>query len=147
MTVSLSVCLLSLLGIPPLVGFVAKMEIFMALWQGARDYQAEAPALAGSLYTAFVFLGLNSVLSAVYYVKVMKTMIIDERPEDVEGRPAQRLREDVDDRAFALVMSLLILVGIFVWTPLDRASRKGSYVPTESEDRPARVAADRGGQP
>src|SRR5205085_6243641 len=38
LTVTLCVFLLSLLGIPPLVGFVAKLEIFMALWQKAGAY-------------------------------------------------------------------------------------------------------------
>jgi NADH-quinone oxidoreductase subunit N len=137
LTVALCVCLLSLLGVPPLVGFVAKIEIFMALWQTAGTYSS--PALAGWLYTAFVFLGINSVLSAVYYVKVMKTMVVEQRPEDIENKPAQLLKEPVDARAYALVMSLLVLVGIFAWTTVERASVKGSYATPPGEKRAVQV--------
>jgi NADH-quinone oxidoreductase subunit N len=125
MTVTLCVFLLSLLGIPPLVGFIAKIEIFMALWQSAGNFATTSSAASASLYTAFAFLGLNSVLSAVYYVKVMKTMIIEEKPEDVEGKEAKPLAEPVGARVYSLVLSLLVLVGLFAWTPVEKAGQKG----------------------
>lgn len=128
LTVALSIFLLSLLGVPPLVGFVAKVEVFMALWDGAGAYELLGRAdLAGTLYVAFVVLGINSVFSAVYYVKVMKTMIIDERPEDLEGRTTEAPPEPLIARSYALALSLLVVVGILAWTPIEKASRTGSY--------------------
>ena len=38
MVVTLSFFLLSLLGIPPLVGFAAKFQIFAALWRAGQYY-------------------------------------------------------------------------------------------------------------
>src|SRR5947209_14952454 len=64
MTIALSIFMLSLLGVPPLVGFIAKIEIFMALWESA-SIPGIASTVAVSLYAAFFFLGLNSVISAV----------------------------------------------------------------------------------
>ncbi len=130
MTIALSVFLLSLLGVPPLVGFVAKIEVFMALWQSAGEYTArESPALAASLYIAFVFLGLNSVLSAVYYLKVMKAMIMEARVEDVEGKEVTPLPEPILTRGYVLMLSLLVFAGIFAWGPIEDWSKRGSYVP------------------
>src|SRR5207244_9895378 len=118
---------LSLLGVPPLVGFIAKIEIFMALWQSASD-PTTGSTVATSLYSAFFFLGLNSVISAVYYLKVMKVMIIDERVEDVEGKEAQTLAEPMPAKAYAFLLSLVVLVGIALWAPVERASVKGSGI-------------------
>ena len=148
MTIALSVFLLSLLGVPPLVGFVAKIEIFMALWQSAGVYQdANTPVLAAWLYTAFVALGINSVISTVYYVKVMKVMIIEERAEDVEGKPATKLPEPMPAKVFAFVLSFLVLAGIFAWGKVDKASDKGSYADSAKERKlPARADATKGTQ-
>src|SRR5262249_16680532 len=41
MAVTLSLFLLSLLGIPPLVGFTAKFQVFMALFDAGRIYSAQ----------------------------------------------------------------------------------------------------------
>jgi NADH-quinone oxidoreductase subunit N len=148
MTIALCVFLLSLLGVPPLVGFVAKVEIFMALWQSAAEYQADSPALAGWLYTAFVVLGINSVISAVYYVKVMKVMIIEERAEDMEGKQARPFAEPALAKAYALVLSLAVLVGIFGWGRIQEASVKGSYADAALGSKPsARADALKGATP
>jgi NADH-quinone oxidoreductase subunit N len=147
MTIALSIFLLSLLGMPPLVGFVAKIEIFMALWQSAGEYEVQnAPALAASLYTAFVFLGLNSVISAVYYIKVMKVMIIDERAEDVEGREAKELPEPILNRVYAFLLSVLVIAGIFAWTPIQKLSVQGSYADRTEAKTQARADASAEGK-
>src|SRR5918912_155710 len=74
MVVTLSLFLLSLLGIPPLVGFMAKFQIFAVLLnQGSAYYHAKPaqPVLGATLYALLVIGGINTVFSAVYYLKVM----------------------------------------------------------------------------
>ena len=44
--------------------------------------------------------GLNTVFSAVYYLKVMKVMIIEGRAEDLEGAEPARLPEPAGAVAF-----------------------------------------------
>ncbi len=90
MVVTLSVFLLSLLGIPPLVGFIAKFQIFQALYEAGEQYsQAGEPFLSRTLYVLLGIGAVNTVLSAVYYIKVMKVMILDNRVEDFESEYAQ----------------------------------------------------------
>ena len=68
LTLCLSICLLSLGGIPPLAGFFGKIYLFWAGWQAG-------------LY-ALVLLGLvATVVSIYYYIRVVKMMIVKEPQE------------------------------------------------------------------
>jgi NAD(P)H-quinone oxidoreductase subunit 2 len=68
LTLALSVCLLSLGGIPPLAGFFGKLYLFWAGWQ------------AGAY--GLVLLGLlTSVVSIYYYVRVVRMMVVKEPQE------------------------------------------------------------------
>lgn len=69
LTLALSLCLLSLGGIPPLAGFFGKLYLFWAGWQ------------AGAY--GLVLLGLiTSVVSIYYYIRVIKMMVVKE-PQDM----------------------------------------------------------------
>ena len=59
----------SLVGMPPLSGFVAKFAIFGAL-------------VDARMWTLLVIGGLNTVISLFYYLRVIKTMTLDPEPED-----------------------------------------------------------------
>lgn len=80
LTLGLSICLLSLGGIPPLAGFFGKIYIFWAGWQSG-------------LY-GLVLLGLvTSVISIYYYIRVVKMMVVkepDEMSEAVKNYPEIR---------------------------------------------------------
>ena len=68
LTLGLSLCLLSLGGIPPLAGFFGKIYLFWAGWQAG-------------LY-GLVLLGLvTSVISIYYYIRVVKMMVVKEPQE------------------------------------------------------------------
>lgn len=68
LTLALSICLLSLGGIPPLAGFFGKIYLFWAGWQAG-------------LYS-LVLLGLvTSVISLYYYIRVVKMMVVKEPQE------------------------------------------------------------------
>ncbi|TVQ07224.1 MAG: NAD(P)H-quinone oxidoreductase subunit N [Leptolyngbya sp. DLM2.Bin27] len=80
LTLGLSICLLSLGGIPPMAGFFGKIYIFWAGWQ------------AGAY--GLVLVGLvTSVISIYYYIRVIKMMVVKE-PQDmsdvVKNYPAIR---------------------------------------------------------
>ena len=67
-TLGLSLCLLSLGGIPPLAGFFGKIYLFWAGWQA-------------NLY-GLVILGLvTSVVSIYYYIRVVRMMVVKEPHE------------------------------------------------------------------
>ena len=68
LTLCLSICLLSLGGIPPLAGFFGKIYLFWAGWQAG-------------IY-GLVLLGLiTSVVSIYYYIRVVKMMVVKEPHE------------------------------------------------------------------
>lgn len=72
LTLSLSICLLSLGGIPPLVGFFGKIYLFWAGWQSGAY--------------GLVILGLiTSVVSIYYYIRVVKAMVVKEPQEMSES--------------------------------------------------------------
>lgn len=74
MAVMMSVVMFSLTGLPPLAGFVAKYNIISSL-------------VSSKFYTLAVILGLNSVISAYYYLKIVRLMTLKpaESDETIEG--------------------------------------------------------------
>ncbi|MBI3247496.1 MAG: NADH-quinone oxidoreductase subunit N [Deltaproteobacteria bacterium] len=78
LALAMTVFMLSLTGIPPLVGFVGKFYIF------------SAAVKAGYLWLAVIGV-LNSAISAYYYVRVIVSMYMhegDKVPEKLSARPA-----------------------------------------------------------
>jgi NADH-quinone oxidoreductase subunit N len=89
LTVAMAVFLLSLVGIPPLVGFMGKLYVFAAIIERGRAYWWYAVVGA-----------VNAAIAAYYYFRVLKTMVIDPGNED---KPPFRL-------AFADAVGLAALV-------------------------------------
>jgi hypothetical protein len=128
LVVTLSFFLLSLLGIPPLVGFAAKFQIFAALYtEGQAYYRAtpSEPVLGGTLIALLVIGGLNTVLSAFYYLKVMKVMILDRVTEDLEGTEPAPLRTPFWPAFYSVMLVLVVVVLGVLWGPLDSVSAQG----------------------
>lgn len=70
--VALVAILVSLVGIPPLAGFIGKFAIFAAL------VKAGGPVMMSLLVIA----GFNTVISLIYYLRVAKVVTIDPEPEN-----------------------------------------------------------------
>ncbi len=73
-----ALCLLSLAGIPPMAGFVSKLFIFTAAWGQSQSLLAQGNSLLSGWLVALVVIGLiNSVISMVYYGRIVKAMYFD----------------------------------------------------------------------
>jgi NADH-quinone oxidoreductase subunit N len=126
MVVTLSLFLLSLLGIPPLVGFAAKFQIFQVLYaEGETYYRNNQTGIGATLIGLLVIAGLNTVLSAFYYLKVMKVMILDQRVEDLEGGEPPVVREPFLASGYSMLLALAVLLLGILWGPVDTLSAQG----------------------
>jgi len=102
LTVVLTIFLLSLLGIPPLAGFMAKFKMF-----GALIKTATRPAFI------LAILGiLNSVISAYYYLKVVKTMVFD------TGDDEAPIATHPIDGTILIVFAVAVFALFIFWTPV-----------------------------
>ncbi len=74
MAIMMTIVMFSLTGLPPLAGFVAKFNIISAL-------------LTSRFYALAIVLALNSVVSAYYYMKIVRLMTLktQESNETIEG--------------------------------------------------------------
>ncbi len=91
----LAFCLISLTGIPPTVGFIAKLYIFNAAIQSGLAWLA-------------IIAVLNSVVSAYYYLGIVRTMYLGEPSgeERITGTPELVV-------PLALTTGFVILFGIY----------------------------------
>ncbi|MFC2014733.1 NADH-quinone oxidoreductase subunit N [Chloroflexota bacterium] len=94
LTMALSLCLISLIGMPPAAGFMAKFYIFSG-------------AVKSGLLWLVIIAVLNSVISAYYYLRVVKVMWFGEPKSDESVPSSGALR-------LALAVSCLgvLLLGI-----------------------------------
>ncbi|MEX0728283.1 MAG: NADH-quinone oxidoreductase subunit N [Planctomycetaceae bacterium] len=67
------ICLFSLIGVPPMAGFFGKFFVFASVFQATRVHW--------SMWLVFIVGAINTVFSLYYYLLVLKTMYLDERPE------------------------------------------------------------------
>ena len=78
--IATAVVLVSLIGLPPLAGFVAKFLVFSSLVQ-AISVGAERPLMLVLLVVG----GFNTVISLFYYLRVLKVMTFDPPSTDRVG--------------------------------------------------------------
>ncbi|QDU21650.1 NADH-quinone oxidoreductase subunit N [Urbifossiella limnaea] len=111
--VAMAVFLFSLLGFPPLAGFAGKFQVFAAVYDAARS----APGWLGTAFGVFLAVGaVNTAVSAVYYLKVVRAMVLDDAPESppvATGWPASLL--------LVALAAGVIALGV-VWNPLTTAA-------------------------
>jgi NADH-quinone oxidoreductase subunit N len=104
--VAMTVCMLSLTGIPPFGGFLAKLYLF-------------TEALEAGQVTLVVVAALNSVVSAFYYLGVVRTMYFD-RPR---GEAAPLATRPYLWTATGLAVVATVWLGVFPGVALEGASR------------------------
>jgi NADH-quinone oxidoreductase subunit N len=112
--VGLAVCVLGLLGLPPLAGFAGKFQVFAAVYDAGRGYAALGHPRLGTAYLVLLAVGvINTAVSAGYYLRLLRVATLDEPDADETGNPVP-LGES--PAAAALVGALAAaVVGLGVW--------------------------------
>jgi len=103
--------LFSLVGMPPLSGFVGKFAIFASL---AEAYQAVTAAGGSGFYLllTLIFGGINTALCLFYYLRVVKVMTID---DESPSRPPLAFSEVSLPGAFLWAITLPTALLIVSW--------------------------------
>lgn len=94
----------SLAGVPPFLGFWAKLAVLRAAWEGGQIWL---------VIVGIVF----AVIGAFYYLRVIRAMYFDE-PESTDGREPMTQRDDLSLRVVFAVNALALLVLGLAWNPI-----------------------------
>jgi NADH-quinone oxidoreductase subunit N len=114
--VAMAILIISLVGIPPTAGFVAKWKIFAALLEKARF--SPLPAFYYSLALIAV---LNAVVSAFYYLAIIRTMTFSPPTRETGG-----FRINVLERFGVITFAIPILLIQLYWTPISALAARGA---------------------
>ena len=108
LTLAMGIFLLSLVGIPPFVGFMGKLYVFAAIVERGPEYWWYAVAAA-----------VNAAIAAFYYFRIMKTMVID---AGNENKPAFPLA--FADGAAVFLLAAANFLPIFFWSGIEGWARQ-----------------------
>ena len=107
LTVAMGFFMLSLVGIPPLVGFLGKLYVFGAVIAMGPGYYWYAAVGA-----------VNAAIAGYYYMRVLKVMTIDAGNEDKAP-----LKLAFADRAWVVLLAAANLLPILFWSRIDEWAR------------------------
>jgi NADH-quinone oxidoreductase subunit N len=112
----MAICMLSLAGIPPLVGFTAKFQIF---------HSAVTNGVGNALLTVAIIGVLNSVVSAYFYLRVLVFMYMT--PEKVPFKNDSELISGVSVANIVMAIAVVTL-GLFPKVVIELASKTISSI-------------------
>ena len=114
MVICFSLILFSLVGLPPLAGFLGKFAVFAALADG---YVATGDAEGSANYLLWLLVigGVNTAISLFYYLRVVKVMTIDPEPET-----RVPFTVGVFPVAYVVLLTFPLVVLIFTWNFLNQ---------------------------
>lgn len=123
LAVCMACCMFSLVGIPPFAGFVAKVNVLWVLIQNG-----------GWWWVLVAVIGLNTILSLYYYLRVVKVMYLNDSQQ-----PA--FAANPIGTALAMVCSVMLLFMLFAYGPLTNLTHSYSRVYSVTGQRAPIAAA------
>jgi NADH-quinone oxidoreductase subunit N len=121
LTVALAAFMLSLLGLPPLAGFAAKFQVFAAVYEAGAEYTRLGNPDLGTAFYVLLGVGVvNTVISAGYYLRVLRAASLDEAEEPPATPEPAPSREPAEAAVYVAVLAAALLVVGIWWDPLTR---------------------------
>ncbi len=105
--------LFSLVGLPPLAGFIGKFAIFASLAEGFTTTGQ------GYLMVLLLFGGLNTALSLFYYLRVVKVMTLDDPPDPL---PLPLPLGQSGGGRFVLLLTIPTALLMLAWEPVSQCA-------------------------
>jgi NADH-quinone oxidoreductase subunit N len=120
LAMSVAVLLISLAGIPPLLGFWGKFQVFAgAVTLSGQMFLVSGNVLLGWVYALLAVVGIaGSVVSLAYYGRVLQALYLDEPSVVQPSEQAPDPSEDVPvgataaSRAVAVIALTVVLLGL-----------------------------------
>ena len=109
LALSFTIFLFSLAGIPPLAGFAGKFVIFMA-------------AISAKFYALAIIGVISSVVSAFYYLRIVKIIYFDPNYEKIEPNIEREISIIITISAIVTVLFLFYPTPIFTHAGIAAAS-------------------------
>jgi NADH-quinone oxidoreductase subunit N len=121
--VTMTVFLASLLGLPPLAGFAGKFQVFEAVYAAGKAATAAGPPGLGTLFYALLAVGaINTAVSAYYYLRVGRAMLLDDPAPPADDRTAVPL----GGRAYLVLLAVAVVALGVAWDPLTSAAERAA---------------------
>ncbi|MCB9847611.1 MAG: NADH-quinone oxidoreductase subunit N [Phycisphaeraceae bacterium] len=120
---ALVLCALSLLGLPPLLGFFGKLFLFTS-------------AIAAHEYVLVIVMSVNAAIGAVYYLRLALGPLVD---EPNEFRPRARLIPSWPRQTIAVVSAVGVVALAFWITPIQFASNTATQAATPESSVPVAI--------
>jgi len=114
---AMGACMFSLVGIPPLGGFIGKFFIFSAVVQAASYHWF--------MWVVLVIGGLNTVFSLFYYVRVLRIMFIG---QPIEENKSLKFPLFTPSGLYVMGIALVILLLGVVVEPVSATAREAAMV-------------------
>lgn len=114
LSVSFVIVLVSLIGLPPTIGFAAKFFIFSALWSSYYDYHHPVLMVAFGVGLA------NMILSAFYYLRIPYYLFLHKRSNVISS--VFTCKQQVTSILFAVLLIILFFMSgqIMAWIHMIR---------------------------
>jgi NADH-quinone oxidoreductase subunit N len=120
LAIAMAFFLLSLLGLPPLAGFAAKFQVFAVIYDMGRSFGAADAVFAWVYFGLLIIAALNTAVSAGYYLKVLRAMMLEEPSEE------SPIRVSVGGRLLVCLLVALVVAAGILWDPLTRLTDRGA---------------------
>ncbi len=123
LAITMTVFLLSLLGLPPLAGFAGKFQAFRSVFDFAENAVATGHANLGiAFYVFFGVAAVNTALSAYYYLKVVRMMLLESPAGGAEETELSEQTISIAVGPFATlylsILSVVLFAAFIAWNPL-----------------------------
>ncbi len=123
LAITFTVFLASLLGLPPLAGFAGKFQVFSAVYEAAKTATASGPPGLGAVFYVLLAVGaVNTAVSAYYYLKIARAMLLDDAEEPVCREP----QASANAGLFLVALCAFLFATGVVWDPLMSETAKAA---------------------